>query len=365
MTAAVDDREFMARALAVAEQGLCTTTPNPRVGCLLVREGRVVGEGWHQRAGEPHAEANALNQAGAAARGATAYVTLEPCSHYGRTPPCADALIAAGVRRVVAAMADPNPQVAGRGLARLRAAGIDVEVGTLADEAMELNVGFIARMRRGRPWVRVKVAASLDGKTALTNGKSQWITGAEARRDAHAWRARSCAILTGIGTVLADDPALTVRDVPCQRQPLRVVVDSRLAIGTTAKVLAGGGTLVFAAGAGADVAKLAALRQAGVDVILLPNRVGQVDLDAMLRELALRGVNELLVEGGSRLNGALLAGHLVDELLIYQAPMLIGDRARGMFDLPELVELGGARRLNVIERRLLGPDSFLRARFAA
>jgi diaminohydroxyphosphoribosylaminopyrimidine deaminase/5-amino-6-(5-phosphoribosylamino)uracil reductase len=365
MTAAVDDREFMARALAVAEQGLCTTTPNPRVGCLLVREGRVVGEGWHQRAGEPHAEANALNQAGAAARGATAYVTLEPCSHYGRTPPCADALIAAGVRRVVAAMADPNPQVAGRGLARLRAAGIDVEVGTLADEAMELNVGFIARMRRGRPWVRVKVAASLDGKTALTNGKSQWITGAEARRDAHAWRARSCAILTGIGTVLADDPALTVRDVPCQRQPLRVVVDSRLTIGTTAKVLAGGGTLVFAAGAGADVAKLAALRQAGVDVILLPNRVGQVDLDAMLRELALRGVNELLVEGGSRLNGALLAGHLVDELLIYQAPMLIGDRARGMFDLPELVELGGARRLNVIERRLLGPDSFLRARFAA
>ena len=360
MTGAVADREFMARALALAEQGLCTTTPNPRVGCLLVKEGRVVGEGWHPRAGEPHAEANALSQAGDAARGATAYVTLEPCSHFGRTPPCADALIAAGVRRVVAAMEDPNPQVAGQGLAKLRAAGIDVEVGMLAEEAAELNVGFVARMRRGRPWVRVKVAASLDGKTALNNGKSQWITGAEARRDAHAWRARSCAILTGIGTVLADDPALTVREVPCQRQPLRVVADSRLKIGMTAKVLAGPGALVFAAGA--DAVKSAALRQAGVDVMLLPNGAGQVDLDAMLRELARRGINELLVEGGSRLNGALLADDLVDELLIYQAPMLIGERARGMFDLPELVELGSARRLAVIERRLLGPDIFLRAR---
>lgn len=353
------DRHFMTQALALAELGMCTTTPNPRVGCVLVKENRVIGEGWHQRAGEPHAEVHALAQAGASARGATAYVTLEPCSHFGRTPPCAEALVAAGVARVVAAMEDPNPQVAGRGFARLRAAGVAVDYGLMAEQAAELNVGFVSRMQRGRPWLRLKVAASLDGKTALTNGKSQWLTGAPARRDAHVWRARSCAILTGSGTVLADDPSLTVREVPCQRQPLRVVMDSQMRTPTTAKVLIGGGVLFVAA---AETPRVAALTATGAEIVLLPNGQGAVDPAATLAELARRGVNELLVEAGSRLNGALLAAGLVDELLLYQAPMLIGDRARGMFDLPELADLADARRLKVVERRTLGDDLFLRAR---
>ncbi len=347
------DHAHMARALRLAERGLDTTTPNPRVGCVLVKDDLVVGEGWHQRAGEAHAEVHALRQAGAAARGATAYVTLEPCSHYGRTPPCADALIDAGITRVVVAMRDPNPLVAGEGLARLMLAGVQVSGGLLESEALSLNVGFISRMTRRSPWVRLKVAASLDGKTALNNGKSQWITGPEARRDAHAWRARSCAILTGYGTVRDDDPSLTVRDVPCTRQPLRVVVDSRLETPPTAKVLAGGNTLIFAASAGS---------LPGAEVVVLPNRAGKVDLAAMLRELGRRGINELLVEAGMRLNGSLLAEGLVDELLIYQAPILLGDSARGMFGLPELSDLAGAKRLNVIERRFVGSDQFLRAR---
>jgi diaminohydroxyphosphoribosylaminopyrimidine deaminase / 5-amino-6-(5-phosphoribosylamino)uracil reductase len=354
------DRQFMVQALALAELGLCTATPNPRVGCVLVKDGRVVGEGWHRRAGEPHAEAHALAQAGTAARGATAYVTLEPCSHFGRTPPCADALVAAGITRVVAAIEDPNPQVAGQGCERLRAAGVLVELGLMAEQAIELNRGFISRMRRGRPWLRLKVAASLDGKTALGNGTSQWITGREARRDAHGWRARSCAILTGSGTVLADDPSLTVREVPCQRQPLRVVVDSRLVTPATAKVLVDGGVLVFAAAP--ESSRSVVLTAAGAELALMPNLVGRVDLEAALAELARRGINELLVEAGSRLNGALLAAGLVDELLLYQAPMLIGDRARGMFDLPELIDLAAAPRLDVVERRVLGDDLFLRAR---
>ena len=346
------DHEFMARALQLAARGLNTTTPNPRVGCVLVRDGAVVGEGWHERAGEPHAEVNALRMAGAA-RGATAYVTLEPCSHHGRTPPCADALIDAGVRRVVAAMRDPNPLVAGEGLARLELAGVEVASGLMEREARELNIGFVARMTRGRPWLRLKVAASLDGKTALNNGKSQWITGPEARRDAHAWRARSCAILTGIGTVKDDDPSLTVRDVPCERQPLRVVVDSRLETPPGAKVLAGGKVLVFAAVAGA---------LPGAEVIVLPNAAGKVDLAAMLAELGRRGINEVLAEAGTRLNGSLLKEALVDELLIYQAPLLLGDAARGMFGLPELTALAGARRLEIMDRRVVGADFRIRAR---
>jgi diaminohydroxyphosphoribosylaminopyrimidine deaminase/5-amino-6-(5-phosphoribosylamino)uracil reductase len=354
------DHEFMARALRLAERGLNTATPNPRVGCVLVREGEVVGEGWHEKAGEPHAEANALRQAGQAARGATAYVNLEPCSHFGRTPPCADALIGAGVARVVAAMEDPNPRVAGEGMAKLKAAGIDIAVGLMSAQATELNIGFVSRMTRGRPWLRLKVATSIDGKTALNNGKSQWITGPEARRDAHAWRARSCAILTGIGTVRDDDPSLTVRDVPCTRQPLRVVIDSRLDIPPSAKVLKGGALIITAAG---DPAKAGELRQRGVDVVALPDGAAKVDLAGALGELARWGVNEVLVESGARLNGALLAAGLVDELLIYQAPMLIGDKARGMFDLPELVDLSGARRLNIVERRQVGADTLLRARF--
>jgi diaminohydroxyphosphoribosylaminopyrimidine deaminase/5-amino-6-(5-phosphoribosylamino)uracil reductase len=241
------DHTFMARALQLAQRGLYTTTPNPRVGCVVVRDGQVVGEGWHERAGEPHAEVLALRAAADRARGATVYVSLEPCSHHGRTPPCADALIAAGVARVVAAMQDPNPVVAGDGLQRLRAAGIETRDGLLQDEAHELNIGFVSRMQRGRPWLRVKVAASLDGRTALRNGASQWITGEQARRDGHRFRARSCAVMIGIGTLLADDPRLTVRHVQTSRQPLRVVVDRNLELPLSAQLLDGGNVLVFAA----------------------------------------------------------------------------------------------------------------------
>lgn len=341
------DQQFMARALELAARGLNTTTPNPRVGCVLVKDGVVVGEGWHERAGEPHAEANALREAGAAARGATAYVTLEPCSHHGRTPPCADALIDVGVARVVAAMRDPNPLVAGEGLARLELAGIEVGLGLMEDEARELNIGFVSRMTRGRPWLRLKVAASLDGKTALINGQSQWITGPEARRDGHAWRARSCAILTGSGTVGADDPSLTVRDVPCSRQPLRVIVDSRLQTPPTARALAGEGALIFSAVEGGVP---------GAEVVVAPDDKGKVDLAAMMAELGRRGINEVLVEGGVQLNGSLLSAGLVDELLVYQAPLVIGNTARGMFDLPQLTDLAGARRLRFVDSCRLGDD---------
>jgi diaminohydroxyphosphoribosylaminopyrimidine deaminase/5-amino-6-(5-phosphoribosylamino)uracil reductase len=362
ITFSAADHDFMARALELAARGLNTATPNPRVGCVLARNGQIVGEGWHQKAGEPHAESYALSQAGEAARGATVYVTLEPCSHFGRTPPCADALIAAGVARVVAAMEDPNPQVAGDGVTKLRAAAIETSVGLMATEATELNLGFVSRMCRGRPWLRLKLATSLDGRTALNNGRSQWITGPDARRDAHAWRARSCAILTGIGTVRDDDPSLTVRDVPCTRQPLRVIVDSRLDISPTAKVLADTGALVFTAAA--DVASSATRYNRRIEVISLPNTAGKVDLTAMLGELGRRGINELLVEGGHRLNGALLAENLVDELLIYQAPILLGDKARGMFDLPELTDLSGRRELRIVDRRQVGSDTRLLARLA-
>ncbi|MGH8631109.1 MAG: bifunctional diaminohydroxyphosphoribosylaminopyrimidine deaminase/5-amino-6-(5-phosphoribosylamino)uracil reductase RibD, partial [Burkholderiales bacterium] len=266
----------MARALRLAENGLYTTTPNPRVGCLIVRDGEVVGEGWHERAGAPHAEVNALAGAGARAAGATVYVTLEPCSHHGRTPPCADALIAARVRRVVAAMPDPNPEVSGGGLRRLREAGVEVDVGVMEQEARELNAGFVSRMTRGRPWLRLKIAAGLDGKTALENGVSQWITGPEARRDAHHWRARSCALMTGIGTLRDDDPRLNVREVDTPRQPLRVVVDSRLRIPLDARIFQGGGVLV--ATASADAEKIGSIERRGAQVVVLPNTQGKVDL---------------------------------------------------------------------------------------
>ncbi|MCQ3925011.1 MAG: bifunctional diaminohydroxyphosphoribosylaminopyrimidine deaminase/5-amino-6-(5-phosphoribosylamino)uracil reductase RibD [Rhodocyclaceae bacterium] len=357
------DHEFMARALRLAERGLFSTTPNPRVGCVLVRDGAVVGEGWHARAGEPHAEAHALAAAGAehpnAARGATAYVTLEPCSHHGRTPPCTDALIAAGVARVVAAMRDPNPQVAGRGLQQLRAAGIAVADGLLAHEARELNIGFASRMERGRPWLRLKLAASLDGKTALNNGRSQWITGPEARRDGHFFRARACAILTGAGTVRDDDPRLTVRDVATSRQPLRVVVDSRYETPPTARILEGGNTLVAAASE--DAAKSAALRAAGAEVAVLPDPHGKVDLPRLLAVLAERGVNELHVEAGHKLNGSLLREGLVDELLLYFAPTLLGS-GREMFPLPELTDLAGRRDLKLVDLRRIGGDIRILAR---
>ncbi len=336
------DSQYMAHALQLAECGLYTTSPNPRVGCVLVRDGVVVGEGWHERAGEPHAEIHALRAADDAAQGATAYVTLEPCSHHGRTPPCADALIQAGIKRVVVAMQDPNPKVAGQGIARLRVAGIEVESGLMEGVARELNIGFHARMTRSMPWVRCKSAMSLDGRTALANGVSQWITSEAARRDGHRWRARSCAILTGAGTVLADDPQLTVRGVETSRQPVRVVLDSRLRTPLDARILQGGHVLLYTATQDAnkqDAARIAALQERGAQVIVLPDASGRVDLHAVMRDLAARGYNEILVEAGSAMNGALLQAGLVDELVLYLAPQLLGDLALGMARLGELTHL--------------------------
>lgn len=356
------DHGMMARALQLAEHGLWTTSPNPRVGCVLVRNGEIVGEGWHKKAGEPHAEVHALRAAGERARGATAYVTLEPCSHHGRTPPCAEALIAAGVSRVVAAMADPNPLVAGQGLAKLRAAGIETASGLLESDARELNIGFVSRMTRGRPWLRLKVAASLDGKTALNNGVSQWITGPEARQDGHRWRARACAILTGIGTVRDDDPQLNVRGVETSRQPLRVVVDSKLETPLTARILQGGPVLVAVAVDDQKMANL--LRSAGAEVVVLPNASGKVELKDLLEELGRRGINEVHAEAGFKLNGSLLREGLVDELLLYLAPCLIGHAASGLFNLPELTTLDDKLRLKIQDLRQVGADIRVLARLA-
>lgn len=350
----------MARALQLAARGLDTTSPNPRVGCVLVRDGEIVGEGWHERAGEPHAEIHALRAAAGAARGATAYVTLEPCSHFGRTPPCADALIDAGVTRVVVAMVDPNPLVGGRGLKRLRATGIRTEYGLLEDEARELNIGFVSRMTRGRPWVRLKAAATLDGKTALENGVSQWITGAAARADGHRWRARACAVLTGIGTVRKDDPQLTVRDVPCTRQPLRILVDAGLQVSLAARILQGAPILI--ATASADAARITALRDRGHEVLIVPDAAGKVDLPQLLLQLGARGLNEIHVEAGFKLNGSLMREGCVDEVLLYLAPMLVGDAAHGLFNLPALAALEGATRLDIRDLRMIGPDLRLIAR---
>ncbi len=337
------DHAMMRRALALAEKGLYTTTPNPRVGCVLVHGERVVGEGWHEKAGAPHAEAQALVQASAAARGATAYVSLEPCNHHGRTPPCAEALITSRVARVVAAMRDPNP-LAQKGGDKLAAAGIRFESGLLEEEARELNIGFVSRMTRGRPWVRLKVAATLDGRTALVNGKSQWITGPEARKDGHRWRARACAIATGGGTVKADDPRLTVREVETPRQPLRVVIDSHVETPPQARVLQGDKALVFAAVAGKSLPN--------AEIVVLPDAGGKVDLKKMLEELARRGVNELHVEGGFKLNGSLVREGCVDEFLIYLNPSLLGDSALGMVNLAQMTSLDQrvALKLRSVER---------------
>jgi diaminohydroxyphosphoribosylaminopyrimidine deaminase/5-amino-6-(5-phosphoribosylamino)uracil reductase len=344
---------MMRRALALAEKGLFSATPNPRVGCVLARGGRVVGEGWHEAAGLPHAEANALAQAGDAARGATAYVTLEPCNHHGRTPPCAEALARAGVARVVAAIRDPSPE-ARHGGGTLAAAGVAFEHGLLADEAREMNIGFFSRLTRGRPWVRMKVAATLDGRTALADGTSQWITGPAARADGHRWRARACAILTGIGTVKADDPRLTVREVETPRQPLRVVVDSRLEIAPGARVLVGGNALVYCAKQGAA--------PGGAETVVVANAQGKVDLPRMLEDLARRGVNELQVEAGFRLNGSLLREGCVDELLIYLNPSLLGDGAQGMFDLPPFASLETRPKVFLRSVERVGDDVRILAR---
>jgi diaminohydroxyphosphoribosylaminopyrimidine deaminase/5-amino-6-(5-phosphoribosylamino)uracil reductase len=354
--------EWMRQALALAQRGGSAVAPNPRVGCVIVQQGRVIGEGFTQPPGGNHAEIEALRDAAARGEsvvGATVYVTLEPCSHFGRTPPCADALTRAGVAQVVAAVGDPNPQVAGQGLARLQAAGIAVQCGVLAEEAREINIGFFSRMERALPWVRMKLAASLDGKTALHNGQSQWITGALARDDGHAWRARACAVLTGIGTVKADDPQLTVRAVATTRQPQRIVIDSRLEISPHAKILAGGGTWIVAAVPNPE--KEAVLRDLGAHILFLPNPQGKVDLPQLMQELGRRQINELHVEAGVKLNGSLLREGCVDELLLYLAPSLLGD-AQGMFDAPTLDDLAQRRKLAFHEVKQVGEDLRILAR---
>jgi diaminohydroxyphosphoribosylaminopyrimidine deaminase/5-amino-6-(5-phosphoribosylamino)uracil reductase len=355
-----DDFRLMAHALRLAERGLYGTTPNPRVGCVLAKDGEIVGEGWHQRAGEAHAEVHALQAAGTRAAGATAYVSLEPCSRFGRTAPCADALIQARVARVVAAMEDPNPRVHGSGLARLKAAGIDAQCGLLEDEARELNRGFMMRMTRGRPLVRIKIAASLDGKTALGNGVSQWITGLAARSDGHHWRARSCAVMTGIGTLSDDDPQLTVRHVETWRQPARIVVDSQLRISLKAKILQGSGAII--ATASTDETKKKALRDLGADMICLPNGEGKVDLQALMQELGRREMNEILVEAGINLHSALHAAGVVDEWLLYLAPHFLGTQGRGILDLGALTAMESRQALKVIDTRRFGDDLRIIAR---
>ena len=346
------DEAMMRRALALAENGLYTTTPNPRVGCVIVRNDQIVGEGWHEKAGAPHAEIIALQNVQGLAAGATVYVSLEPCNHFGKTPPCTRALIDAKVARVVAAMRDPNPEAAGGGEA-LAKAGIRFEHGLMGEAARELNIGFVSRVTRGRPWVRLKVAATLDGRTALQDGRSQWITGPSARRDGHHWRARACAVLTGVGTVKADDPRLTVREVQTARQPLRVIVDSRLETPASAQILQGEKVLIFPGKAG---------QVKNAEVVALPNPDGKVDLPRMLEELARRGVNELHAEAGFRLNGSLAREGCVDEFLLYINPSFLGDSAQGMLDLPAPASLEGRTRLGIVSLERLGDDLRILAR---
>ncbi len=352
-----EDNQYMARALRLAERGLLTTDPNPRVGCVLVREGEVVGEGWHARAGEAHAEIHALQQAGSRAAGATVYVTLEPCCHQGRTPPCTDALITAGVARVVAAMDDPNPQVAGQGLRALQQAGIEAGVGLLSAEAAQLNAGFVMRMQQGRPRVRCKMAMSLDGRTAMAGGESQWITGAAARRDVHALRARSSAIMTGIDTVLADDPSLTVRldSIEVPRQPLRVILDSCLRMPRAAKLLELPGETLIITGV-TDAEKYVSLTRPSVRVVALPLIDGRLDLVAVLQYLGTLEMNEVHLEAGATLCGALLQAGLVDELVVYMAPHLMGDAARGLFALPGMERMQQRIELSINDIRAVGDD---------
>ena len=358
-----NDLSFMRAALEEAALAMFSTSPNPRVGCVIVKNGQVLGKGHTQPPGQSHAEVRALQDAAAQGhdvRSATAYATLEPCSHFGRTPPCADALIRAGIGRVVTAVSDPNPLVAGQGLERLRAAGIQVVSGVLEDEAREMNIGFFSRMQRGRPWVRMKGAASLDGKTALHDGRSQWITSGAARDDGHWWRARACAILTGIGTVQQDDPQLTVRAIKTPRQPQRIVVDSRLEIDPAARILEGGGTWIVTAVN--DSKKAASLESAGAQVIVLPDTCGKVDLRALMLELGKRHINELHVEAGFKLNGSMIREGCVDELLLYLAPSLLGD-AQGLFNLPAPSSLDERRLLRFHQVERIGQDLRILARF--
>lgn len=357
------DVHYMARALELARKGLYSTHPNPRVGCVIVREGRIVGEGWHARAGEPHAEVHALRQAGELARGATAYVTLEPCSHQGRTPPCANALIEAGVTRVVAAMQDPNPDVSGRGLLRLMNAGIGVQCGVLESEARALNKGFLKRMETGLPYVRVKMAMSLDGRTAMASGESQWITGPEARSAVQRLRAQSSVVLSGADTVLADKARLTVRPdelgldaeltaLAAARAPLRVLIDGRLRVPLDAPFFQAGSALVVTCAAASARGRY---QEEGHEMLALADSAGHVDLRRLMGELAARGVNEVLVEAGPRLAGAFARLGLVDEFQLFIAGKFLGSSARPLLDLP-LAQMSEALELNIVEMRAVGND---------
>lgn len=354
MSFTADDHAFMARALQLAARGLYSTSPNPRVGCVIVKDEKIIGEGWHQKAGEPHAEIHALMQAGMASQGATVYVSLEPCAHHGRTPPCADALVGAGVARVIAAAEDPNPKVAGQGLARIKAAGIATASGLMEAEARELNDGFFKRMVLGHPLVRIKTASSLDGRTALSSGESKWITGEAARADVHKLRARACAILTGIETVLADNPQMNVRNIDTVRQPIKVIVDSSLRTPADAEILKGAKTII--ACAAPDAKKAAALEAAGAEILCLPGADGKVDLSALLSRLAQKGVNEVMTEAGPRLNGALIAAGLADEWVQYVAPCLLGSGARPLFDLAEPASMQQRLNWKLADQRMLGAD---------
>lgn len=364
---------WMARALELARRGLYTAHPNPRVGCVLVKDGRLVGEGYHARAGEPHAEVHALRSAGEAARGATAYVTLEPCSHHGRTGPCAVALIEAGVARVVVAMEDPNPAVAGRGIAMLREAGIEVIVGIAEDEARALNAGFVRRMDHGRPFVRLKMAMSLDGRTAMQSGESQWITGPQARRQVQRLRARASAVLTGVESVIFDNSRLTVRadqlglpdaEAIAARQPLRVIVDSRLRLPEAAACLSEPGRTLVVTVEGVEPERIERLTRAGAEVLTLPAGVeGRVDLDALLRHLAeVEQANEVLLETGATLAGAMLDAGLVDEMQLFVAPTLLGGDARPLFQLAGIETMAHQRGLEILDIRAVGQDWRITAR---
>jgi diaminohydroxyphosphoribosylaminopyrimidine deaminase/5-amino-6-(5-phosphoribosylamino)uracil reductase len=358
------DTAFMTQALRLAERGLFTAHPNPMVGCVLVKNGDVVGEGWHKVAGEAHAEINALQAAGTAAKGATAYVTLEPCSHHGKTPPCVDALIAAGVAEVIVGIQDPNPEVNGRGIEALAKAGITVRVGILEEQVERQLSGFLTRVRTGRPFVRLKIACSIDGCIAMASGQSEWISGPESRADVQRLRARSGAILSGIGTVLADDPSFTVRDPgidTCGRQPLRVVLDKDLRMPLSAEMLAlPGGTLLYCT----NDSNRDALIEAGADIV----KVGAVDrlvnAAAVLDDLGRREINDVLVEAGPALAGNLISNDLVDELVIYQAPHIMGSETMGMFRTPTWTELSDRRSLDIIDTRQVGPDTRITARIA-
>jgi diaminohydroxyphosphoribosylaminopyrimidine deaminase/5-amino-6-(5-phosphoribosylamino)uracil reductase len=352
-----DDFAFMARALQLAKRGLYTADPNPRVGCVIVLNNEIVGEGWHERTGGHHAEIMALENAGDASMGATAYVTLEPCCHHGRTPPCTDALIAAGVQRVVVAATDPNPAVAGAGERQLTDAGVKVLTGLLEAESRALNIGFFRRMQTSRPFLRTKIAVSLDGRTALANGESKWITGESARGDVQRWRARSSAIMTGVGTAIADDPLLTVRaeELGSVEPPLRIVLDSRLRMPADAQMFGSAGPVrIFCAEAPIELRS--ALEATGAVVEVLDSEQGRVSLTAVLCRLAELEINEVLVEAGPTLNGALLEAGLIDELLVYMAGNILGTDGRGMFAIPELTDMAKRPELKLMDFRRVGDD---------